>query len=222
MVIILSLILSFFLPFLWIYFFSRKDKNKEPFPWLILAIVLGMIATYFSFKTQRKIDNFITNIWMEYLVFAFIEEFFKFFFVWLIIFHHKVFNEAIDAMIYMMFSALGFAFVENFLYASAGDIYTQVFTILILRFLSADLLHIVASSLIGFGYAISLITRSFYPFFLSFSSGFILHFLYNYIIKQSVMTSSIGFTVSFFGFIPVLLWLGFLVVLKELNYLSHE
>jgi RsiW-degrading membrane proteinase PrsW (M82 family) len=207
---------------LWIYFFSRKDKNKEPIEWLILAIVLGMIATYFSLKAQQISDSFITNVWSKYLIFAFIEEFFKFFFIWLIIFHHKVFNEAIDAMVYMMFSALGFAFVENFLYASAGDTYVQAFAIIIFRFLSANLLHIVSSSLIGFGYAISLLTRSFYPFFLSFSSGFTLHFLYNYIIKQSAMASVIGSNISFLGFIPVLLWLGFLVVLKELNYLSHE
>jgi RsiW-degrading membrane proteinase PrsW (M82 family) len=132
--------------------------------------------------------------------------------VWLFIFPQKVFDEPIDAMIYMMFSALGFAFFENLVLALSSTTSNVVMT-LFYRFFGANLLHILASSLIGYGYAFFVKTRRIFPFVLSFISGTFLHFLYNYLIISLLP-----------GFILVLpiLWTVFLVVLSELNYLSKN
>jgi hypothetical protein len=81
------------------------------------------------------------------------------------------------------------------------------------RFFGANLLHILASSLIGYGYAFFVKTRRIFPFALSFFSGIILHFLYNYLI--------IILPPGFILVLPIL-WTVFLVVLSEINYLAQN
>jgi protease PrsW len=211
-VIIYYIFLSFLFPFLWIFYFYKKDKHPEPVFWLFFAFLLGISSAIISYYFQKNLDLFLTENWQRYLLFALIEEFFKFFVILLFIFPQKVFDEPIDAMIYMMFSALGFAFFENlFLVLSPKTI--NVVSTLFFRFFGANLLHILASSLIGYGYAFLVKTRRIFPLIVSFFSGTFLHFLYNYII--------IILPPGFILVLPIL-WAVFLVVLNELNYLSQN
>ena len=212
MVIAFYIFLSFLFPFLWIFYFYKKDKHPEPIFWLIIAFLLGISSAFISYYFQKNTVHFLKDDWQRYLIFAFIEEFFKFFLIWLFIFPQKVFDEPIDAMIYMMFSALGFAFFENLVLA-LGPKTSNVFATLFYRFFGANLLHILASSLIGYGYAFFVKTRRIFPFALSFLSGTLLHFLYNYFI--------ISLTPGFILVLPIL-WAVFLVVLSELNYLAQN
>jgi protease PrsW len=209
-VIAFYIFLSFLFPFLWIFYFYKKDKHPEPIFWLIIAFLLGISSALISYYFEKNI--FLEEKWLRYLLFAFIEEFFKFFVVWLFIFPQKVFDEPIDAMIYMMFSALGFAFFENLVLALSSTTSNVVMT-LFYRFFGANLLHILASSLIGYGYAFFVKTRRIFPFALSFFSGIILHFLYNYLI--------IILPPGFILVLPIL-WTVFLVVLSEINYLAQN
>jgi RsiW-degrading membrane proteinase PrsW (M82 family) len=209
-VIVFYIFLSFLFPFLWIFYFYKKDKHPEPIFWLIIAFLLGISSALISYYFEKNI--FLEEKWLRYLLFAFLEEFFKFFVVWLFIFPQKVFDEPIDAMIYMMFSALGFAFFENLILA-LGPATNNVVVILLYRFFGANLLHILASSLIGYGYAFFVKTRRIFPLALSFLSGTILHFLYNYII--------ISLPPGFILVLPIL-WTVFLVVLNELDYLAKN
>jgi protease PrsW len=211
-VIAFYIFLSFFFPFLWIFYFYKKDKHPEPVFWLFFAFLLGISSAIISYYFQKNLDLFLTENWQRYLLFALIEEFFKFFVILLFIFPQKVFDEPIDAMIYMMFSALGFAFFENLILALSSKTNNVVAT-LFYRFLGANLLHILASSLIGYGYAFFVKTRRIFPFALSFLSGTFLHFLYNYFI--------ISLPPGFILVLPIL-WAVFLVVLSELNYLAQN
>jgi RsiW-degrading membrane proteinase PrsW (M82 family) len=211
-VIIYHIFLSFLFPFLWIFYFYKKDKHPEPVFWLFVAFLLGISSAIISYYFQKNLDLFLTENWQRYLLFALIEEFFKFFVILLFIFPQKVFDEPVDAMIYMMFSALGFAFFENlFLVFSPKTI--NIVSTLFFRFFGANLLHILASSLIGYGYAFLVKTRRIFPLIVSFFSGTFLHFLYNYII--------ISLPPGFILVLPIL-WAVFLVVLNELNYLSQN
>jgi len=197
---------------LWIFYFYKKDKHPEPVFWLFVAFLLGISSAIISYYFQKNLDLFLTESWQRYLLFALIEEFFKFFVILLFIFPQKVFDEPVDAMIYMMFSALGFAFFENlFLVFSPKTI--NIVSTLFFRFFGANLLHILASSLIGYGYAFLVKTRRIFPLIVSFFSGTFLHFLYNYII--------ISLPPGFILVLPIL-WAVFLVVLSELNYLSQN
>jgi RsiW-degrading membrane proteinase PrsW (M82 family) len=211
-VIAFYVFLSFLFPFLWIFYFYKKDKHPESIFWLIMAFLLGIFSAFISYYFQKNTVHFLTEDWQRYLIFAFIEEFFKFFVIWLFIFPQKVFDEPIDAMIYMMFSALGFAFFENLFLVLSPKTINIVFT-LFFRFFGANLLHILASSLIGYGYAFFVKTRRIFPLIVSFFSGTFLHFLYNYII--------ISLPSGFILVLPIL-WTFFLVVLSELNYLSKN
>ena len=197
---------------MWIFYFYKKDKHPEPVFWLFVAFLLGISSAIISYYFQKNLDLFLTESWQRYLLFALIEEFFKFFVILLFIFPQKVFDEPVDAMIYMMFSALGFAFFENlFLVFSPKTI--NIVSTLFFRFFGANLLHILASSLIGYGYAFLVKTRRIFPLIVSFFSGTFLHFLYNYII--------ISLPPGFILVLPIL-WAVFLVVLSELNYLSQN
>jgi RsiW-degrading membrane proteinase PrsW (M82 family) len=211
-VIAFYIFLSFFFPFLWIFYFYKKDKHPEPVFWLFTACLLGVFSAIISYYFQKNLDLFFSENWIRYLLFALIEEFFKFFLILLFIFPQKVFDEPIDAMIYMMFSALGFAFFENF-FLILNKKTINIVSTLFFRFFGANLLHILASSLIGYGYAFFIKTRRIFPFAISFLSGTLLHFLYNYLI--------ISLTPGFILVLPIL-WAVFMVVLSELNYLAQN
>ncbi len=207
----MSIILGVILPFIWIFYFFRKDKHPEPAIWLFISFLLGIISailSYFSegsfvfLKSQNEIAYFLLS--------AFIEEFFKFLVIWLLVFPQRVFDEPVDAMIYMMFSALGFSVFENFFVLISPHAEGKILFISFYRFLGANFLHILASALIGYGYGLKMLTQRSYPFILTFFAAIILHFIYNFVI----LNSGLGFL-----YILPLLWAVFLVVLSELNYL---
>jgi RsiW-degrading membrane proteinase PrsW (M82 family) len=78
----------------------------------------------------------------------------KFMVIYFLFYVNKHFNEAIDAMIYMVTAGIGFSMVENAL-AVLGQLKISTslaipFQIIIARFLGANLLHIICCGVIGF------------------------------------------------------------------------
>jgi len=88
---------------------------------------------------------------------SFVEELIKFYAIRLVIMNNPEFDEPIDAMIYMMAAALGFAAIENTLivFQTTPDGVGITINTLILRFIGATLLHALASGLLGYFLAIS-------------------------------------------------------------------
>jgi RsiW-degrading membrane proteinase PrsW (M82 family) len=91
---------------------------------------------------------------MGFIIVSTIEEIMKFLVVYILLHINKFFNEAIDAMMYMVIAAIGFSMVENAL-AIFGQLkislsLTFPIQIIIARFLGANLLHIICSGIIGF------------------------------------------------------------------------
>ena len=88
-----------------------------------------------------------------------VEELSKFAAVKLGIERNSVFDEPTDAMIYLIVSGLGFAALENILAlfhftdTSSGVIAGEAFQIIGLRFISSTLLHVLASSIVGYSLA---------------------------------------------------------------------
>ena len=118
---------------------------------------------------------------------AAIEEVFKFGAVYFVIKGRKEFDEPIDAMIYLIVAALGFAAVENI----ASVVQSNGFEVNIgplettaLRFVGATLLHALSSGLVGYYWARSIIARSGY--FAAIAAGLfwatLLHSIFNYLI----------------------------------------
>lgn len=167
-----------FLPALvWLYFWHRED-NKRPEPgFLVLrAFLAGCVAVLVAFFLERPLLGFfgplksslfsfpeisLENIG-QIIIFSIppiiwswslIEELVKYLFGFLGVFQTKHFDEPIDAMIYMITIALGFAAAENTLFLfdvlSRGE--TDLYFLLTgnLRFLGATVIHTVCSALVG-------------------------------------------------------------------------
>jgi protease PrsW len=154
---------------IWLWFWLREDK-KHPEPRSILAFTFttGMAMIFLAIPLERIFANCIpfllcpiTPSW-QFLAWATIEEVLKFLAVFIAALHTKAYDEPIDAVIYMMCAALGFAALENTLFLinnsstiAAGanmSIFSTIF-IANLRFIGANLLHVVASSTIGIALA---------------------------------------------------------------------
>jgi len=124
--IYLNLIFGILPSLFWLIFYLREDVNPEPKKLIIGAFILGSLSTLPSlffeillihalsfFQLSQNLFNFLKF----FLGVALVEEFFKFFVVFIFLFDHPEFNEPVDGMIYMITSALGFAAAENLLIA---------------------------------------------------------------------------------------------------------
>ena len=200
----------------WFWFILKEDPHPEPKVFTALAFIFGGIAVFASYWAESGLVSLgITSdkaAAQYFSLSAFIEEFFKFIFIALFIFRSRAFNEPVDAMVYMGFSALGFAFFENFLglVGTKELSFGSVFVVAVLRSLGANFLHILASVLIGFGYVYAKICRRIFPFVFSFAIATVLHFIYNLFIMQS----------DIFFFVFPILWAVFFAVLKEFNFIK--
>lgn len=220
---VIFLTLATFIPiWIWIEFLLKSDPHPEPRSLIYFAIFLGFLSTILSYHFEFFIYNYIGEYNLKYYFYsALIEEFFKFLLIFLFIFPTRYFDEEIDAMIYMGLSAIGFSIIETFanlcrnltteIFAEIHP-YIIIITISILRFLGANFLHILASTIIGFGYAITLKIRRIYPFILSFFSATFLHFIYNlFIIKDDIRL-----------YIFPILWAVFFIVLFQIAFLRKQ
>lgn len=208
-----------FLPILiWFKFLISEDTHQEPLSSIFLAFILGILAAILSYFSELKLSFFYSSDSLQYFLYsAFIEEFFKFFLIFVFIMPSKNFHFLIDSMIYLGISGLGFAFIENFaskcgvlLTENSVNPYGLIILISFFRFLGANFLHLLASTLIGFGYSITLKTRRLFPFFFSFLMASLLHFVFNmFIIKNELII-----------YLLPILWSVFFIILKEFQILK--
>jgi RsiW-degrading membrane proteinase PrsW (M82 family) len=113
------------------------------------------------------VGHFYTDKLHLYIIWAAIEEIIKFGAAYFIAFRLGKFREPIDAMIFMITAALGFAALENTLFM-LGIINTSDVTASIIdgnwRFIGAVLLHSVVSAIVGFMIALAFYKPKFIKF----------------------------------------------------------
>lgn len=145
----------------WLYFLLKEDERcPEPRPLILIAFFSGALAVAFAlpFEHFSKI-LFQTDLGII-ISWATIEEVLKYALVSLAVLWRRAVDESVDLVIYMITAALGFAALENALFffqalttygfwGSDGAIATGN-----LRFVGSTLLHIIASSAIGFALAL--------------------------------------------------------------------
>ena len=163
------LLLTFLPPVLWLLFYLREDrKHPEPKHLLIAVFFGGIGAAFLSIVvelfllgdlTELKnglLTDFLPGIFRNpfavFLVIAFVEEYAKYFAVKKLVVGREEFDEPIDAMIYMMTAALGFAAIENFLFAHKVFFvdFASGVALTANRFIGANLLHALSSGIIGY------------------------------------------------------------------------
>lgn len=103
-----------------VYFTDRYDK--EPLTLLIKVFVLGALSVIPTAFVEKFLLNFnvfsglLSAAFTAFIVAGLTEEFFKRGVVLLTAFKSRAFDEKLDGIVYAIFSALGFATIENIMY----------------------------------------------------------------------------------------------------------
>lgn len=118
---------------------------------------------------------------ISFLVLAAVEEISKFFAAFWIIRKSRFFDEPVDAMVYMIAAALGFAALEN-IFITFGNIngasmaIGEILGIIVFRFIGATLLHALSSGVVGYYWAKKLSLLK------GLAAASLLHAIFNYLI----------------------------------------
>lgn len=194
----------------WMWFWMHEEsKHNEPKRTILLTFLLGMAAVIISYFAQKGVamffhiqlgasDSFDLELALQNhpiisLIYVIIEEMTKFFAAYVIAFHTKWFREPIDAFIYLMTAALGFAAMENTLFymilpmmsgTSIQDIIITGHT----RFIGSSVLHVASSGMlsvfIGLSFCKSPIVREFRVWF-GILIAVLIHWLFNMLLIVS-------------------------------------
>lgn len=157
--LLFALLGGIFPALIWLLFWLREDsKHPEPRKYITYAFIAGMITVPFVIPFQKLIGDHTTNTVIMFGAWAFIEESFKLIAAYATVLWRKAVDEPIDALLYMIVVALGFAAFENALFLLAPIRSDELFTSIVtgnLRFIGSTLLHTVSSATIGIFIAFS-------------------------------------------------------------------
>ena len=197
---LLAIGLSLFVGFVWLFFYLREDIHPEPRGLLLAVFASGIAFAFFAVALQVTIRPILANLQpnapmnhglpitlLSLTILACIEEVMKFAAAHVIVHKNREFNEPVDAMIYMVVAALGFATLENFgaLSGNSGEplLLGTVLETASLRFVGATLLHTLSSGIVGYYWAVSI--REFFQarfLFIGIALATLLHVIFNYLI----------------------------------------
>ncbi|HUX36177.1 MAG TPA: PrsW family glutamic-type intramembrane protease [Candidatus Paceibacterota bacterium] len=197
----LTIILGLLPGFVWLLFYLQEDTHPEPKKAVALVFAAGIISAGVALILEITAGCVLTNHVADcakssasgisltpllLLVYAAIEELVKFGAVWFTVAKTKYFNEPIDAMIYMVVAALGFATVENLaaLYGQSSRLFmNNLFETATFRLVGTTLLHTLTAAIIGYFWALEI--RNFKSGkFLAYGLilAITLHVIFNYLI----------------------------------------
>lgn len=222
--------------FIWLLYFLRKDRHPEPNRMILKIFGIGMMVTvaaaFIEFYIEKSADigmqmvqsnAFLSSMYPAIYSFlflfiilasAFVEEFAKYLVVKEAVINDPAFDEPVDAMLYMIIAALGFAAVENMLILLSLHNFFDERTLYIIgfRFIGATFLHALCSALIGYFLASSLCEKKKKVMFLSvgLTLGALLHGAYNFsIIKAGENPNYIFLTITILVYLAFFVSLGF-------------
>lgn len=140
----------------WLLFFLRKDVHPEPKRMVLKIFFWGMLITLPAIFIERGIFELFAKLNLPYILYIFsgialVEEVIKYLIIRDKILNDPEFDEPLDAMLYMIIAALGFAALENILILFSSPFhFFEMLTISILRFVGATFLHTLCSGSLGY------------------------------------------------------------------------
>lgn len=208
---------------LWLVFWQLEDHcDPEPKKLIFFSFIAGMAVVPLVFPFQSVVlkmtDALSLSPIIMLLLWAAIEELFKFGVAWIVILRNRAVDEPIDAIIYMLTVALGFAALENTLFLlgplASGDTVASLLSGNV-RFIGATLLHTLASATVGIALALSFYRSS--SVRAKYLTGglivaVVLHTLFNFLLLEQ---GGAGFSVFLFVWIGVVIVLLFFERLKR-------
>ena len=193
----------------WLWFWLKEDPHPEPRQILVATFFGGMIVVGGALLVEYLISLYFSGAVMI-LLWAFGEEFLKYFAAWRIALTRPSFDEPIDAIVYLITAALGFASLENVLFAVKSFSLTGLLSGFVtsnLRFIGATLLHTACSAIVGASIAFCFFHREKinYNVIGGIALATILHFIFNYFIIKGSGENILKI------FLP--LWLGIIIII---------
>lgn len=170
----------------WLWFWLREDRaHPEPPKRILFAFIAGAAAVLLALPLQKITFDYLASPFVILLLWALIEEVVKFGAAYWAGLRTRAFDEPVDALVYLISAALGFAAIENifFILSPALD-GAGVLAVITgnVRFIGASLLHVISSASIGVGLAFAWRKRRLVKIF-DFSLGLAvavgLHTLFN-------------------------------------------
>lgn len=207
---------------IWLLLYLRKDSHPEPKRFLGKIFLWGMLITIPAIAIELSIKSFVLNIPLQdglkialYFFFgvALVEEWLKYIVVRAFVFYKAQLNEAVDVMVYMVVSGLGFAALENiFLLYGLGPFspVSNIVALSAVRLAGATFLHALASGLFGYFLARALLepAKGVKYFAIGLLASSLLHALFNFAILELEGTARILF--------PLVLLAGLAVIVSFL------
>lgn len=204
----------------WLWFWLKEDsRHPEPRRLVALAFIAGMLTVVIVIPIQKFVAAYLATQTAIFTAWSFIEEFTKYIVAWIAVLHRRENDEPVDAVIYMVAVALGFAGLENalFLLSPLGG-ETVMETVLTgnLRFIGATLLHVFSSAVVGIALAYSFykptLVREWYAA-VGVILASLLHSGFNFLILN---TADEHLLRTFAG-----VWMGVIAVLFALEYVKR-
>ncbi|MFA5009448.1 MAG: PrsW family glutamic-type intramembrane protease [Candidatus Paceibacterota bacterium] len=204
--IFLYFILAVLPGMVWLSIFLKKDNLPEPkmkimqifyfgvfvaIPAVLIELWLLNDFKQFSAASLSSISYFLFK---NILIIGLIEELLKYFVVRYFVLKKSCMDEPIDVPLYMIISALGFATAENILLFTSHQftMITEPFILSLVRFLGANLLHVLCSGIIGVFLALSFYHLRYRWFLIifGFSLGIVVHGLFDFFLESSIIELS--------------------------------
>jgi RsiW-degrading membrane proteinase PrsW (M82 family) len=144
----------------WLWFFLHEDPHPEPRTKLVETFIAGMVTVSIAILLEEAVGSWIGSGMSNttLVIWAVLEEVLKFGAAWIVALRTKFMDEPVDAIIYMLTVALGFAAIENSLFLASslsGAAFLNTILTGSLRFIGATLVHVVSSGILGAALALS-------------------------------------------------------------------
>jgi RsiW-degrading membrane proteinase PrsW (M82 family) len=193
LMLIIALVAGLLPGFAWLVFYMGESPRPEPKRLIAFVFIVGMAFGFFTVAIENIFSGWATGIGIQELSLlslfglAIIEEVMKFAAAHFAIYRNPEFAEPVDAMIYMIVAALGFATLEN-IGAIAGltpqaALIPAVLETVSLRFVGATLLHTLTSGIVGYYWALGIVRGKVARYLaIGIPIAAILHATFNYLI----------------------------------------
>jgi len=175
---------------IWLFFWLMEDRcEPEPKRYIFYSFLAGMLAVGPTLLLQALAQQYLAPMSLGIITaWAVTEEVMKYAAAYFVALRVYVYDEPIDAVIYLVTAALGFSALENALFLwspiSDGDLLRSI-ALGESRFIGASLVHVLSSATVGIALALSFAkqasTRKLYALW-GLILAAALHTTYNYLI----------------------------------------
>lgn len=208
----------------WLWFWLQEDRlHPEPKRIIAYSFLGGMASVAVAVVVEQYIQDLALTKDLTTILWAATEEICKFGAAYVIAFHGVYFDEPIDAIMYLISAALGFAALENTFFIFKELVTNDFLASLAtsnLRFIGATLLHVLASGTAGVLMALVFYKKSRFLHYLfgiiGIGIGITLHALFNLFILNDPKSEHLF---SIFGFVWICL-LILLVIFEKIKRLK--